>query len=237
MNGTKAKVAVTDIINIGQASQSNIDLGLIAANKFDLKVEKVVNTVIVQNKQGTKTYTFKNNKTAKVEIPSKYMVGSNLTIEYKISVTNEGDVAGKATKIVDYLPKDLSFSPEINNEWYIGTDGNIYTESLADQEIKPGETKEITLVVTKVMKAAEAEITSNSAEIAEHYNDLGLEDIDSIPGNKMQKEDDFSLAELIVTIKTGAVTYTLIVLGTIALIGVLGTGIYFIKKKVLITKI
>ena len=73
-------------------------------------------------------------------------------------VTNEGDVSGKATKIVDYLPKDLSFSPEINNEWYVGTDGNIYTEGLADQEIKPGETKEITLVVTKVMKAAEAEI-------------------------------------------------------------------------------
>ena len=237
INGINTKVAVTDIINIKQSNEEHIDLGLITANKFDLKLDKIVNTVIVQNKQGTKTYTFKNNKTAKVEIPSKYMAGSNLTIEYKISVTNEGDVPGKATKIADYIPKDLTFSPEINPEWYRGTDGSIYTEELANTVINPGETKEVTLVLTKVVKEAAAETVNNSAEISTHYNSLGLEDIDSKPGNNAQKEDDQSSADLIITIKTGVLTYTLIVLGIAGLVAIAGLGIYLIKKKVLIKNI
>ena len=135
------------------------------------------------------------------------------------------------------MPKDLEFSSEINNEWYKGTDGYIYTNEFENTVIEPGETKEITLVLTKKLTEAAAETINNYSEIKEVYNTLGLEDIDSIPGNNAQNEDDYSSADLIVTIKTGATTYTLVALGTIILIGILGGGIYLIKKKVLTEEI
>ncbi len=237
IDGEETKVAISDIILLGQANEANIDLGLINVRKFDLKLEKIVNTVIVQNGQGTKTYTFNNKKLAKVEIPSKQMIGTTLTIEYKISVTNEGNVQGTIGRIADYLPNELEFSSEINPEWYKGTDGYLYTREFANTTIKPGETKYITLVVTKTLKNDSADIINNSAEIDQCSNELGLEDIDSTPGNRAEKEDDLSGADLIVTIKTGALTYTLIILGTLAVIATFTAGVYIIKKKVLIEKI
>ena len=165
------------------------------------------------------------------------MNGSNITVEYKISVTNEGEVAGKVGKIVDYIPKDMTFSSEINNEWYKDRDGNVYTEEFANEVINPGETKEVTLVLTKVLKEETTELTNNTAEIAESYNTLGLEDIDSTAGNKSQKEDDLSSADMIITIKTGAGVYIGIVFGVMFLLAMVVGGIYIIKRKVLIGKI
>ena len=236
INGVSTKFAMTDIISV-VGNVNNIDLGLVQSKIFDLKLDKQINTVIVQNKEGTKSYTFEDKKLAKLEIPSKYMEGTTLTIEYKMSVTNEGNVPAKVLKIVDYMPKELEFSSDINNEWYKGTDGYLYTNEFENTVIEPGETKEITLVLTKTLTEAASETINNYSEIKEIYNTLGLEDIDSVPGNNAQNEDDLSSANLIVTIKTGATTYTLLALGTIVLIGILGGGIYLIKKKVLTEEI
>ena len=38
--------------------------------------------------------------------------------EYAITVKNEGEVEGYTKKIVDYMPKELEFSTELNNSWY-----------------------------------------------------------------------------------------------------------------------
>ena len=236
LDGKEVKVALTDTIVLNE-NKTNIDLGLISAHNFDLSLEKVVNTVIVQNAQGTRTYKFENNKLAKIELPAKQMVGTTLTIEYKITVKNEGDVSGNVTRIVDYLPNGVEFNSEINPEWYRGTDGHLYTTEFANTEIKPGESKEITLVLTKTLKEDAADIVYNTAEIAGHSNSLGLEDSDSTPGNNAEKEDDLSGANLIITIKTGALTYTLIILGIAAVIAVFAAGVYIIKRKVLVTKI
>ena len=234
INGTNIKIAKSDLITLDSENKENVDLGLVKSKIFDLRLDKTVNTVIVQNKQGTKSYTFEDNKFGKVEIPAKYMAGTTLTIEYKIKVTNEGNVAGRVLKIKDYMPKELEFSSEINNEWYKGTDGNLYTSEFENTVIEPGETKEVTLVLTKVIKEEAAETINNYAEIQETYNVLGLEDEDSVPGNNAQNEDDLSSADLVVTIKTGVLTYTMIAIAAIMIIGILGIGIYLIKKKVLV---
>lgn len=236
INGIDTKLAMTDIIAVNDNVQ-NIDLGLIQSKIFDLKLDKQINTVIVQNEEGTNSYKFEDKNLAKIEIPSKYMAGTTLTIEYKMIITNEGNVPGKVLRVVDYMPKELEFSSEINNEWYKGTDGYLYTNEFENTIIEPGETKEISLVLTKKLTEAASETINNYGEIRETYNTLGLDDIDSIPGNNVQNEDDLSSANLIVTIKTGAATYTLLAIGAIMLIGVLGGGIYLIKKKVLTEKI
>ena len=88
----------------------------------------------VCNSSGVKSYTFDNTDSAQVQIPEKYMKDSVVAITYKITVTNTGEVAGFANKVVDYKAKDLSFNSGLNPEWYEDTDGNLYTTSLAGKE-------------------------------------------------------------------------------------------------------
>lgn len=74
-------------------------------------------------------------------------------------------------------------------------------------------------------------ITSNIAEIAEASNDLGLADIDSTPSNKNEKEDDYGLADIYITIKTGGIFFYGGIF--IVILGIFAIGAYEINKKVL----
>ena len=72
---------------------------------------------------------------------------------------------------------------------------------------------------------------TNNAEIMETSNDYGLEDVDSVPGNKSTNEDDFSTANIILGVKTGQVF--IYVTLTLTIIAIIGVGTYIIKKRVL----
>lgn len=226
-NGNNVLAGVTDVITL-EKSTSNIDIGLISKEKFDLKIDKTVRRITVQNREGTQVHNYNNSKLATASITGKQLNNSTVIIEYKISVTNEGNVAGYAKNIVDYLPAELSFNSELNTDWYLGNDGYIYTTSLKDTLINPGETKELTLTLTKQMTETNTGLINNNAEIQEDYNEKGLKDRDSTVGNNAQGEDDISSADVLITVKTGAaVMYTLIVF--VALV-VLAAGIYLILR-------
>ena len=219
LNGQEKMAAITDTINLNNSSYANIDMGLVNSKKFDLKLDKYITKVTLQNKEGIKTFDYNDAKVGKVDITAKKMVGSTVIAEYKIKVTNEGNVAGYATNIVDYMPKEMNFNSNLNSNWYAGNDGNLYSKELANQLINPGESKEITLVLTNKVSDTNSSIISNLAEIYEEYNELGITDQDSTVKNQAQGEDDMSSADLVVTIKTGkAVTYTCaLIIGLIAL--------------------
>lgn len=229
---TKRVAGVSDKLQVVNQNITNIDLGLVTATKFDLKLDKVISKITVSDAKGTNVHEYADEQVAKLDLNSKTANGSTIIIEYKIRVTNEGGLAGYAKKIVDYMPSDMKFNSELNGDWYIGANGtDLYNASLANTLILPGETKEVTLLLTKKITDSNMGIINNTAEILESYNDLGLEDIDSTPANKVQNEDDYSCADAIIGIKTGEVyVYILITLSTIALFGV---GIYLINKKVL----
>ena len=144
---------------------------------------------------------------------------------------NEGNIAGYAKQIVDYLPSELKFSSELNKDWYKATDGKIYTKALADTIINPGETKEIKLVATKATTENNLGTTNNSAEIYESYNEYGVADTDSTTGNNKTKEDDYGSADILITLNTG--TIIMYISLTISVIAIIGIGAYMIKKKVL----
>lgn len=218
---------VSNVINV-EATILNLNIGLISKAKFDLKLEKNVTKITVQNGEGTKIYNFNNEKLAKVEIPSKQLAKSIVIIEYTIKVTNEGNVAGYAKNIVDYKASDLSFNSSLNPNWYSGNDGNIYTTILENDIIKPGETKEVKILLTKQMNENNVGMSNNVAEIQEHYNEQGLKDKDSTPGNNSQGEDDRGLADVIITVKTGEKVKYIII--TIIIFIILAIGIVFIKR-------
>ena len=232
IQGREHLVAITATIEVSNSNISNIDAGFIRADKFDLKLDKSVNKIIVQDSRGTTVTQFNKEKLAKVEIDAKRINGARIIIEYQIDITNEGELAGYVNRITDYMPKDLIFNSEMNTNWYQTPDGYLSSNELANQIINPGETKTLTLTLLKDLNSNNTGNIVNQVELTEVSNTLSKNDIDSTPNNKINGEDDMSSAEVLVSIRTGGVVaYTFL---TIIIIAILAIGIYFIKKKVFI---
>ena len=235
-DGKQIIAAVTNTITVNNGSVSNIDMGLVAADSFDLKLEKSVTKITVQNAKGTDTLNYNNTKLAKTEIGSKYINSSIVYVEYSIKVSNVGDLAGYAKKVVDYLPAETTFNSGLkgNEAWYTGVDGNLYSAALADTLILPGETKEIKLVLTKQMNEHSSSLISNTAEIYETYNVYGVKDKNSTAGNKIQNENDMSTADAIIGVKTGEVFIYTSVIITMILLG--GIVVFVAYNKLVLKK-
>ena len=221
--------AVTDILDVAR-NLSNIDVGFIENEKFDLSLQKYISKIIIQNGSGTKVTNYNKSKLAKIEINSKYIANSTILIEYQIEVKNEGELAGYVNEIVDYIPNDLKFSSELNKDWHQAGDGQIYNSSLANDKLEAGGSKIVTLTLTKNMTADNTGLIVNTAEISKALNELNISDIDSTPGNRVQGEDDIDTAEVIISIGTG-IEIILTGIGIIIiLVTVLGIT-YYMKKK------
>ncbi len=233
LDGKRTIAGTTDVIEIIDDNARNIDIGVYVSEKFDLKLDKFISKITLTTPtSGTKVHSEGNSKLEKVEVLEKNLGQSNVVIEYKIVVTNQGAVAGYAKKIVDYLPEGVGFNTELNKDWYLSKNGNVYNASLENELIQPGESKQIKLVVTKKITEESLGELINSAEIYESYNEEGLKDIDSTEGNKVKEEDDISEANVILSIVTGKIIMyaTTIALGVVA---ILAFGIFEIKRNVL----
>ncbi len=225
---TEEEVASTDILEINNNNISDINIGLALLQNYDLQLDKYVSRILLQNSKGTTVREYQDETMAKVELDAKQINGTTAIIEYQIRVTNVGDVTGYVRRIVDYLPSDLTFSSEMNKDWY-QTGNGIYTAVLSNEPIAPGESKTVTLTVVKNMNENNTGRINNRAEIAEDYNDLGIADVNSTPGNQDTSENDLGSADVILSIRTGAVTYISIVVAVIIILTIIGIMIW--KKK------
>lgn len=220
IENTKEKIAITR--NIALKADEVIDLKLVELTKFDLQMDKYISKVIVQTANGTKTTNYSDQQLIREEIQRKYMEGATVLVEYTMKISNTGELAGYATEIMDYLPKDMKFYSELNKQWYMGEDGNLYNVTLATDIIEPGESKTVTLVLSKSMTRENSGTITNIAEISDTMNSKEYADID-LSNNQ-------SKAEVIVNTATGTIiTYIVAVLNAIVIVLV---GLYVIKKKV-----
>ena len=152
INGTEKTVGATEVIKVSNENISNINMGLRMAKKSDLKLDKYVSKIIIQNSKGTVTNEYNNAVYAKAEIDAKLLNSTTAVVEYTIKITNVGEVDEYARKIADYISKDYKFTSQLNKDWYQSGDV-LYNTSLSDEKIKPGESKELKLVVTKHSQA------------------------------------------------------------------------------------
>ena len=176
---------------------------------------------------------------ASVTIDKKKLNSTVVKFIYSIKVVNEGDIEGYATEITDYIPEGLKFVAEDNPLWTQTEDGKITTRALETKLLKPGESAEIEVTFTWINDANNLGLKTNIAAITEDYNDKGVPDEDSEPGNEdipnyeEEQEDDDDFALVILTIKTGGkaiFTYSWLMILAIAIIA---SGIILIKKYVL----
>ena len=223
LDGEEQEVTSTDVITVANNNISDIDIGLIELRNFDLKLEKFVSKISIQTSAGTTVREYTDETMAKLELDARVVNGATAIVEYTIRVTNAGEVEGYARRIVDYIANDYSFSSEINKDWY-QSGNNLYNASLANEKILPGESKDIKLTLIKNLTENNIGLINNMAEISEDYNELGIEDSNSTPGNNAKDENDMGSADVIISIRTGAdvilytIFYTIIALGIIAII-------------------
>lgn len=74
-------------------------------------------------------------------------------------------------------------------------------------------------------------LINNTAEIAESYNELGIADSKSTPGNKTKGENDYGSADTILSIRTGGEVYIIIV--AIAVVALTITAVIILRKRLL----
>ena len=222
--------------NNGVEDEDDIDKEYLQVKYFDLSLLKWVSKVYL-TEDGKTTITDtghtgleKPEPIVKVDLDRKKIDKVVVKFGYKIKITNEGQIAGYATEISDYIPDGLKFVKEDNPDWE-EIDGKIITTKLANTLLQPGESATVEVILTWVNDSENMGVKVNVAEISKDDNENNAEDIDSTPNNQKEGEDDIDDAPVMLAVKTGSEPIY-IELATIIL-AMLGTGIYLIKKYVL----
>lgn len=220
LEGKETIAGLTDTLT-AKSTLKNIDIGVIKNKSFDMELQKYISKITVQTKKGTKTYDYNNKKLAKVEINSKYINGATVILEYKMVVTNKGELEGKVGMIVDNIPDGLEFHSELNPNWY-EKDGKLYTIALSGEKIGVGESKEVTIVFIKTMNSNNVGKIENVANIDMSSNEKAVED--------NNKDNDTSKVEVIIGLTTG-VKQAMIVIATGSMIVGLIILVIILAKK------
>ena len=210
----------------------------VAVDYFDLSLLKYVTKAIVTEDGKTKTTKTGNNGsktdvTPKVEIHRKKLNKTIVKFEFTIKITNEGDIAGYAKEITDYVPKGLKFYKEDNKGWKDEGNNVISTELLKDTLLQPGQSATVKVILRWINGENNLGLKTNVAEISKDYNEKGVPDRDSTPDNKKKGEDDIDDAPVLLTISTGIENTVKYATVALVILLVLGTGLATIKKYVL----
>lgn len=216
--------------------EDDIDIEKVKVQYFDLALLKWVSKVIV-TEDGVTTeretgHTGLENPEpiVKVELDKNKLSKTTVKFEYTIKITNEGQIAGYAKEISDYIPDGLEFIQEDNPQW-TQADGKVTTRQLENTLLQPGESATVTILLTWKNDQNNLDLKINTAEISEDYNEYDSNDIDSTPNNKVEGEDDIDTAPVILSLKTGQDRIYYVLIGTI-LLTIIG-GVALIKKFVL----
>ena len=204
------------------------DIEKVRVRYFDLSLRKWVTQVIViedgkQKVKDTGHYAEQDPEpVVKVEVNKKRLKNTVVKFRYSIRVKNEGEIEGYAKEISDYIPSGLKFNKADNPDW-VEKDGKIVTTKLKDTLLKPGETAEVTVLLTWINGEENMKVMTNTAEISEDYNKYKTPDRDSKPNNKKKGEDDQDDAPVTVTTVSGsAPVYIGIAVTGIAIIAIGG---------------
>ena len=212
------------------------DIEKIKVQYFDLALRKWVTKAIV-TENGKETVTETGHKAeddpeavVKVDLKKSDINKVTVKFEYKIRVENQGKIAGYAKEISDYIPEGLEFVKEDNPLWE-EVDGKVVTDQLKDTLLQPGETAEVSILLTWINSEDNMGLKVNTAEISKDYNEYGAPDIDSTPNNKVPGEDDIDDAPVMLSVTTGEEQSYVIL--TVAVLGILAGGLILVKKFVL----
>ena len=210
----------------------DLDQESVYVKYFDLALKKYLAAIVISENGNTRQINVaETDGLQKVEIHKNRINSTVVKFIYKIRVTNEGQIAGFADEIIDYIPEGLQFVAEDNPTWTKISDKAATTTQLNTTLLEPGKSAEIEITLRWINGDNNFGLKTNIAEISKDRNNNGAKDRDSTPGNYVAAEDDQDDAPVMLQISTGTIkTYTLLV---ISVISILLVGCVMIKKYVL----
>ena len=222
--------------------EDDLDKEFVKVKYFDLALKKWVSRAIVTNQDGSQNIIETGHTgdedpepPAKVDLGRQDINKVTVKFEFQIKITNEGEIAGYATEVTDYIPEGLKFIQEDNPLWYprepLNGRERVGTTQLADTLLQPGESATISILLTWINDPNNMGLKTNIAEISQDDNDSDTPDIDSTPGNFKDGEDDIDDAPVMLTVALGD-TQIYIGLGFVV-VAMLTGGIWAIKRYVL----
>ena len=162
---------------------------------FNLGIDKWVSSVNVNGiSQGAKTINNKDEMYV-VDIHRSKTDTADIKITYKIRVTNKGEIEGTAGEIIEIIPAGYSYYQEDNNIHWEERDGTLVTNALANETIKPGEYRELEIVLRWDRGENNFGEKENLVILSGETNPAGYED--------MNKEDNKSSSNMMITVATG----------------------------------
>ena len=222
--------------------EDDLDKEFVKVKYFDLALKKWVSKAIIINADGTQTVQETGHTgdedpepPAKVDLGRRDINKVTVKFEFQIKITNEGEIAGYAKEITDYIPEGLRFVQEDNPDWYTREPLNgrerVATKLLENTLLQPGESATVSILLTWINGQDNMGLKTNIAEISQDYNDSNTPDIDSVPDNFKEDEDDIDDAPVMLTVALGDAK---LYIGIAALVVIaLGGGVFIIKKYVI----
>ena len=222
--------------------EDDLDKEFVKVKYFDLALKKWVSRAIVTNQDGSQNIIETGHTgdedpepPAKVDLGRQDINKVTVKFEFQIKITNEGEIAGYATEVTDYIPEGLRFIQEDNPLWYprepLNGRERVGTQQLANTLLQPGESATILILLTWINDPNNMGLKTNIAEISQDDNDSDTPDIDSTPDNFTDGEDDIDDAPVMLTVALGD-TQIYIGLGFVV-VAMLTGGIWAIKRYVL----
>ena len=222
--------------------EDDLDKEFVKVKYFDLALKKWVSKAIIIDEDGTQTVQETGHTgdedpepPAKVDLGRRDINKVTVKFEFQIKITNEGEIAGYAKEITDYIPEGLRFVQEDNPDWYTREPLNgkerVATKLLENTLLQPGESATVSIILTWINGQDNMGLKTNIAEISQDYNDSHTPDIDSVPDNFKEDEDDIDDAPVMLTVALGDAK---LYIGIAALVVIaLGGGVFIIKKYVI----
>ena len=184
------------------------------AKPFNIGVEKEITGIAVNGERRTPT----NGKLEKVEIYRKSTESTSVQVEYKIKVSNTGEVSGNAT-IEENIPEGMSLAN--NDGTWEEQEGKLIK---VIPEIGAGETKEYTVLLNW---------EQTGENMGEKANEVKLVETGNVPGFVDNNDkDNTSNANVIISVETGELPIGLI----LALVALVGLETITLRYAVVLTK-
>ena len=184
------------------------------AKPFNIGVDKEITGIIVNGERREPT----NGKLEKVEIYRKSTESTSVQVEYKIKVSNTGEVSGNAT-IEENIPEGMSLAN--NDGTWEEQEGKLIK---VIPELGAGETKEYTVLLNW---------EQTGENMGEKANEVKLVETGNVPGFVDNNDkDNTSNANVIISVETGELPIGLI----LALVALVGLETVTLRYAVVLTK-
>lgn len=240
----------------GETREDDEDIAVIVPEIFDLALRKWITSYIktvdgvsetvTTTQDHTSTLDEKSSsKLVKIDLDYKKLSTTQIKINYAIRVENQGTIPGYVKELTDYLPYGTEFYVEDNLDekgnpyWVLDGDVLKTSEGYEDEMntlMNPGDTQMFYLTLRWVNSEENMGLKTNTVEISKDHNEWNTPDIDSTPGNILERfyepekwEDEEDAVPFLLTVRTGEWMIQIgIIVGALA---VVLAGLIILRKR------